>query len=101
VLRGQAAPGSHRPPAQGGLHAKTDEAGQRFVRFGDAALKVLCPVIRNPIKNRANVTDKTLAWKQAINSPAGFYGDRVTGRWTRPNTRPPAKDQTLPWYQAM
>jgi transposase-like protein len=44
----------------------------------DAALKVLYLVIRNPIKNRANVTGKTPAWKQAINSLAGYYGDRVT-----------------------
>lgn len=44
----------------------------------DAALKVLYLVIRNPIKNRANVTGKTPAWKQAINSLASYYGDRVT-----------------------
>ncbi|MEY9963319.1 hypothetical protein ABIA33_001352 [Streptacidiphilus sp. MAP12-16] len=41
----------------------------------DAALKALYLVIRNPIKNQPNVTGKTAARKQAINSLASYYGE--------------------------
>lgn len=62
------------------LNSRFRQATRRRGHFpdDDAALKVLYLVIRNPIKNRANVTGKTPAWKQAINSLAGYYGDRVT-----------------------
>lgn len=62
------------------LNSRFRQATRRRGHFPDdeAALKVLYLVIRNPIKNRANVTGKTPAWKQAINSFASYYGDRVT-----------------------
>ncbi|KPI21150.1 transposase mutator type [Actinobacteria bacterium OK006] len=62
------------------LNSRFRQATRRRGHFpdDDVALKVLYLVIRNPIKNRANVTGKTPAWKQAINSLASYYGDRVT-----------------------
>ena len=44
-----------------------------------AALKVLYLVIRNPHPNRANVTGKTTGWKNALNTLAMYYGERITG----------------------
>ena len=35
-------------------------------------------MIRHPQRNRPNVTGKTPNWKEAINTLAEFYGDRVT-----------------------
>lgn len=43
-----------------------------------AALKVLYLVIRDRQPNRVNPTGRTYNRKEAINSLAGFYGDRVT-----------------------
>ena len=43
-----------------------------------AALKVLCLVIRNPIAHRAYVTGRTTGWKAPPNALALFYGDRIT-----------------------
>lgn len=45
-----------------------------------AAVKVLYLVITNPIKNRANITGKTLGWKQALNTLAMYYGDRINAQ---------------------
>jgi hypothetical protein len=42
-------------------------------------LKVLYLVIPSPRLNRANVTGKTSGCKQALNSLAMFYGERITG----------------------
>jgi len=44
----------------------------------DSAIKVLYLVICNPQPNRPNVTGRTRDWKEAINTLAEFYGDRVT-----------------------
>jgi putative transposase len=44
----------------------------------DAALKVLYLVIRDRRPNRHNATGRTRDWKEAINTLAGFYGERVT-----------------------
>jgi len=43
-----------------------------------AALKVLYLVIRNPIKNRPNITGKISGWKDILNTLALFYGERIT-----------------------
>jgi transposase-like protein len=42
-----------------------------------AALKVLYLVIRNPHKNRTNVTGKTPGRKEALNTLTLYYGDRI------------------------
>ena len=44
-----------------------------------AALKVLYLVIRNPLKNRQNITGRISGWKDILNTLAMFYGDRITG----------------------
>jgi putative transposase len=44
-----------------------------------AALKVLYLVIRNPLKNRQNITGRIGGWKDILNTLAMFYGDRITG----------------------
>jgi transposase-like protein len=45
-----------------------------------AALKVLYLVIRNPLKNRPNITTGRISgWKDILNTLAMFYGDRITG----------------------
>lgn len=44
-----------------------------------AALKVLYLVIRNPLKNRTNVTGQIAGWKDILNTLALFYGERITG----------------------
>ncbi|RAG80655.1 IS256 family transposase [Streptacidiphilus pinicola] len=64
------------------LNSRFRQASRRRGHFpdDDAALKVLYLVIQNPIKNHANVTGRTQSWKQAINSLASHYGDRVTDR---------------------
>lgn len=43
-----------------------------------AALKVLYLVIKNPLKNRSNITGRTVGWKKALNTLAMYYGDRLT-----------------------
>jgi len=44
-----------------------------------AALKVLYLVIRNPLKNRQNITGQISGWKDILNTLALFYGERITG----------------------
>ncbi|MCX4094582.1 transposase [Nocardia sp. alder85J] len=44
-----------------------------------AAMKVLYLVIRNPLKNRQNITGKISGWKDILNTLAMFYGERLTG----------------------
>lgn len=44
-----------------------------------AALKVLYLVIRNPLKNRQNITGRIGGWKDTLNTLAMFYGERITG----------------------
>lgn len=44
-----------------------------------AALKVLYLVIRNPLKNRQNITGRVSGWKDILNTLALFYGERITG----------------------
>jgi putative transposase len=62
------------------LNSRFRQACRRRGHFPDeqSALKVLYLVIRNPVKNRANVTGGTPGWKEAINSLTMYYGDRIT-----------------------
>lgn len=62
------------------LNARFRQATRRRGHFPteQAALKVLYLVIRNPIKNRTNVTGKTPEWKSALNTLSLYYGDRIT-----------------------
>ncbi|WUS39208.1 transposase [Kitasatospora sp. NBC_01250] len=62
------------------LNSRFRQATRRRGHFpdDDSAIKVLYLVIRNPQPNRANVTGRTRDWKEAINTLAEFYGDRVT-----------------------
>nr|WP_261991725.1 IS256 family transposase [Streptomyces sp. or43] len=62
------------------LNARFRQATRRRGHFpdDDSALKVLYLVIRDRQPNRPNVTGRTRNWKEAINTLAGFYGDRVT-----------------------
>ncbi|MFG3618564.1 transposase [Nocardia sp. NPDC047654] len=46
-----------------------------------AALKVLYFVIRNPLKNRPNITGKISGWKDILDTLALFYGERITEGW--------------------
>ncbi|MCX5093828.1 IS256 family transposase [Streptomyces sp. NBC_00365] len=61
------------------LNARFRQATRRRGHFPDedSALKVLYLVIRDRQPNRPNVTGRTRNWKEAINTLAGFYGDRV------------------------
>lgn len=43
-----------------------------------AALKILYLVIKNPLKNRSNITGRVIGWKKALNTLAMYYGDRLT-----------------------
>jgi transposase-like protein len=43
-----------------------------------AALKSLYLVIRNPLKNRANITGRVSGWKDILNTLVLFYGERIT-----------------------
>jgi transposase-like protein len=63
------------------LNARFRQASRQRGHFPNeqATLKVLYLVIRSPRPNRANVTGKTGGWKQALNSLAMFYGERITG----------------------
>lgn len=62
------------------LNARFRQATRRRGHFPSeqAALKVLYLVIRQPLKNRPNVTGKTPGWKAALNALALHYGDRIT-----------------------
>lgn len=61
-----------------GHHRGGSDRSGRPISGEQAALKVLCLVIRTPRPNRANVTGTTTGWKQAINSLAMYYGARIT-----------------------
>nr|WP_207394100.1 transposase [Actinomadura formosensis] len=62
------------------LNARFRRATRRRGHFPteQAALKVLYPVIRQPLKNRPNVTGKSPGWKTALNALSLHYGDRIT-----------------------
>lgn len=61
------------------LNARFRQATRRRGHFPNeqAALKVLYLVIKNPLKNRSNITGKIVGWKQALNTLAMYYGDRL------------------------
>lgn len=61
------------------LNARFRQATRRRGHFPNdqAALKVLYLVIKNPLKNRSNITGKVVGWKQALNTLAMHYGDRL------------------------
>jgi hypothetical protein len=65
----QQKPGRPVPPGH-------PSAGSLPLRTGRA--QVLYLVIRNPHKNRTNVTGKTPGWKAALNALSLYYGDRIT-----------------------
>lgn len=62
------------------LNSRFRHAARRRGHFPNeqAALKVLYLVIRNPIKNRPNITGKISGWKDILNTLVMFYGDRIT-----------------------
>lgn len=64
------------------LNARFRQATRRRGHFPNdqAALKVLYLVIRTPKPNRTNVTGTTAGWKQALNTLAMYYGERITGK---------------------
>jgi transposase-like protein len=64
------------------LNARFRQATRRRGHFPNeqAALKVLYLVIKNPLKNRSNITGRTVGWKQALNTLAMHYGDRLTAQ---------------------
>lgn len=64
------------------LNARFRQAVRRRGHFPDeqAALKVLYLVIRDRQPGKQHITGGTRDWKQAINSLAEYYGDRVIGR---------------------
>lgn len=61
------------------LNSRFRQATRRRGHFPNdqAALKVLYLVIRNPLKNRSNITGKVVGWKRALNTLAMHYGDRL------------------------
>ncbi|QGK72245.1 IS256 family transposase [Allosaccharopolyspora coralli] len=61
------------------LNSRFRQATRRRGHFPNeqAALKVLYLVIKNPLKNRSNITGKVVGWKQALNTLAMHYGDRL------------------------
>ena len=63
------------------LNARFRQAVRRRGHFPNeqAALKVLYLVIRNPLKNRPNITGRISGWKDILNTLALFYGERITG----------------------
>jgi transposase-like protein len=63
------------------LNSRFRHAARRRGHFPNeqAALKVLYLVIRNPLKNRQNVTGRINGWKDILNTLALFYGERITG----------------------
>jgi putative transposase len=64
------------------LNARFRQATRRRGHFPteQAALKVLYLVIKNPLKNRTNITGKTVSWKQALNTLSLHYGDRINAQ---------------------
>lgn len=64
------------------LNARFRQATRRRGHFPteQAALKVLYLVIRKPLKNRTNITGKTVGWKQALNTLSLHYGDRINAQ---------------------
>ncbi|MFP3964083.1 transposase [Actinomadura fulvescens] len=62
------------------LNARFRQAARRRGHFPteQAALKVLYLVIRNPIKNRPNVTGQIRGWKAGLYALSLHYGDRIT-----------------------
>lgn len=62
------------------LNARFRQATRRRGHFPNdqAALKVLYLVIKNPLKNRSNITGKTVGWKKVLNTLVMYYGDRLT-----------------------
>lgn len=62
------------------LNAKYWQATRRRGNFlnEQAALKVLYLVIRNPIKNRPNITGKISGWKDILNTLT-LLGERIAG----------------------
>ncbi|MDE1675351.1 IS256 family transposase [Nocardia gipuzkoensis] len=63
------------------LNARFRQATRRRGHFPNeqAALKVLYLVVRNPLKNRQNITGRISGWKDILNTLALFYGERITG----------------------
>jgi putative transposase len=63
------------------LNARFRQACRRRGHFPNdqAAMKVLYLVIRNPLKNRSNITGRIAGWKDILNTLAMHYGERVTG----------------------
>lgn len=63
------------------LNARFRHAVRRRGHFPNeqAALKVLYLVIRNPLKNRQNITGRINGWKDILNTLAMFYNERITG----------------------
>jgi transposase-like protein len=61
------------------LNARFRQATRRRGHFPNeqAALKVLYLVLINPLKNRSNITGKTVGWNQVLNTLAMYYGDRL------------------------
>ena len=61
------------------LNSRFRQAARRRGHFPNeqAALKVLYLVIQNPLKNRSNITGQVVGWKQALNTLAMHYGDRL------------------------
>ncbi len=62
------------------LNARFRQATRRRGHFPteQAALKVLYLVIKTPLKNRTNITGKTVSWKQVLNTLSLHYGDAST-----------------------
>jgi putative transposase len=62
------------------LNSRFRQATRRRGHFpsDQAALKVLYLVIRNPQRNRTNVTGRVPGWKAILNTLTLFYGDRIT-----------------------
>jgi putative transposase len=62
------------------LNARFRQAVRRRGHFPNeqAALKILYLVIKNPLKNRSNITGRVVGWKSALNTLAMYYGDRLT-----------------------
>ncbi|MFF5140225.1 IS256 family transposase [Streptomyces sp. NPDC013157] len=62
------------------LNSRFRQATRRRGHFPDeqSALKVLYLVIRDRQPNRPHITGQTRNWKEAINTLAGYYGDRIT-----------------------
>ncbi|WP_020502327.1 IS256 family transposase [Sciscionella marina] len=64
------------------LNARFRQATRRRGHFPteQAALKVLYLVIKKPLKNRTNITGKTVGWKQVLNTLSLHYGDRINAQ---------------------